>query len=134
MKELIWLHPDCLGAENPAYRKYPAAAALFVFDEIEIEGEAWSLKRIGFLYETLLELPCEIERGSVVEKLLARRPGKIVTVASVNPRFAEQVRQLEGRTTVEVLPAVPFVDYRGQLDLKRFAKYWKKVEPVVFGK
>lgn len=134
MSDLIWLHPDCLAADNPAYLKSPGAPALFVFDEAEIEAEAWSLKRIAFLYEALLELPCEIARGQVVEHLLARQPGRIVTVDSVNPRFRAYVQQLQKQVPVEVLPAVPFVDYRGHLDLKRFSRYWKRVEPVVFDK
>ena len=132
MSDWIWLHPDCLAADNPAFLKYPQARAVFVFDEEEIAAEAWSLKRIGFLYETLLELPVEIERGNVVQKVLEKRPSKIITVDSFNPRFREQVRQLERGVPVEVLPAVPFVDYRGHLDLKRFSRYWKRVEPVVF--
>lgn len=134
MTPLIWLHPDCLSASCPSWQKYPCAPALFVFDEAEIEAEQWSLKRVAFLYETLLELPCEIERGDVVARLLARRPQKIVTVSSPNPRFKDQVRRLEAAVPVEVLPPVPFVDYRGSLDLKRFSRYWKRVEPVLFDK
>ena len=134
MSECIWLHPDCLAADNPAYLKYPKADALFVFDEDEIEAEEWSLKRIAFLYETLIELPAEIERGNVVARLLEKRPTKIVTVDSVNPRFPTYVKKLEAIVPVEVLPAVPFVHYRGNLDLKRFSRYWKRVEPIVFDK
>ena len=134
MNELIWLHPDCLARDNPAYLKYPKANALFVFDEDEIEAEEWSLKRIAFLYETLIELPTEIERGNVVARLLEKRPTKIVTVDSVNPRFHAYVKKLQAQLPVEVLPAVPFVNYRGNLDLKRFSRYWKRVEPIVFDK
>jgi hypothetical protein len=136
--ELIWVHPDCLSVSNPAFQKYPQAPALFVFDEEEIETEAWSLKRIAFLYECLLEMPVEIARGVVVAELsqALRSLGlkKIVTVHSVSPRFAELRRRLEMAIPVEVLPAVPFVDYRGNLDLKRFSRYWKRVEPLVFDK
>lgn len=134
MNELIWLHPDCLAADNPAYLKYPQANALFVFDQEEIEAEQWTLKRIAFLYETLIELPTEIERGDVVAMLLQQKPAKIVTVESMNPRFRTQLQQLEAVVPVEVLPAVAFVDYRGSLDLKRFSRYWKRVEPVIFDK
>jgi hypothetical protein len=132
MSEWIWLHLDCLAADNPAFLKYPQARAVFVFDEAEIEAEAWSLKRVAFLYESLLELPVEIERGDVLQKVLERLPSKVITVESVNPRFRDQVRQLERSVPVEVLPAVPFADFRGHLDLKRFSRYWKRVEPVVF--
>ncbi len=133
MSELIWLHPDCLAADNPAFQKYPQAKALFVFDEAEIASEQWTLKRIVFLYETLLELECDIERGDAVEKLLATGASKLVTVASVSPRFLELVTKLKASVEVEILPAVAFVDYRGSLDLKRFSRYWKRVEPVLFG-
>jgi len=132
MSELIWLHPDCLSATNPAFIKYPQAPSLFVFDEAEIEAEQWSLKRIAFIYETLLELPTAIEQGNPVEELLAKNPEKIVTIESVSPRFKQYVQQLQKKTVVEVLPAVPFIDYRGHLDLKRFSRYWKRVEPLVF--
>ena len=138
MQELIWLHPDCLAANNPAFLKYPQAAALFVFDDGEIKAEQWSLKRIAFLYETLLEIDTGIERGDVVavlsEALRAQGLKKIVTVDSVNPRFKEQRQRLEMSIAVEVLPSVPFVDYRGHLDLNRFSRYWRRVEPVVFDK
>ena len=135
-QELIWLHPDCLAANNPAFLKYPQAPALFVFDEEEIVSEQWSLKRIAFLYETLLEIPTGLERGDVVAKLVealrTQELGKIVTVDSVNPRFKEQRRRLEMAVAVEVLPPVQLVDYQGNLDLKRFSRYWRRVEPIVF--
>ena len=115
---MIWLHPDCLAADNPAFVRYPEAKALFVFDEAEIAAEQWTLKRIVFLYETLLEIECAIERGDVVEKLIEAGASKIVTVASVSPRFRELVAKLQTRVTVEILPAVEFVDYRGSLDPK----------------
>jgi hypothetical protein len=133
---LIWLHADCLSAKNPAFQEYPGAHALFVLDEAEIEDEAWSLKRVQFLYECALEIPCEIRRGDVAGEVMARARelgvAKIVTVDSVNPRFAAQRKALERFFVVEVLAAEPFVDYRGHLDLKRFSRYWKRVEPVVF--
>jgi hypothetical protein len=134
---LVWIHADCLAADNPALLKYPDARAVFVWDEEEIEAERWTLKRIQFLYECLLEMPVEIHRGPVTGRLAELLTGseavKIATVDSVNPRFRAQRKELEKSFTVEVLPAVPFVDYRGNLDLKRFSRYWKRVEPVVFG-
>ena len=132
MSELIWLHPDCLSTANPAFEKYPGAQALFVFDEAEIEAECWSLKRIAFLYETLLEMPTKIERGDPVERILALKPAKVVTVASLNPRFEEQRRRLAALVPVEVLAAVPFFDYAGKIDLKRFSRYWQRVEAMLF--
>lgn len=132
MSDYIWLHPDCLSSDNPAFLKYPKVPALFVFDDSEIEDEQWSLKRIAFLYETLLELPVEIERGDVVERILGRNPSRVITVASVNPRFAVYLKQLERKVEVQVLAAEAFVDCPDTVDLKRFSRYWKRVEPMLF--
>ncbi len=133
--ELIWLHADCLSATNPAFRRYPEAAAIFVFDEEEIEAEAWTLKRIQFLYECLLEIPADLARGNVAELIVERAKSsaaaKVVTVDSVNPSFALQKAAIEKHVPVEVLPADSFVDLRGPVDLRRFSRYWKKAEPML---
>lgn len=130
MKSIQWLHPDAM------HLLEPGMPAIFVFDEEEIAAEEWSLKRIQFLYETLLELPVVIARGNVWQGVarFARQEGaeRVIVEDSVNPRFAAQVRELQRSFTVEVRPAEPFVNYRGNLDLKRFARYWKRVEPVLF--
>ncbi len=127
-----WLHPDAL------HLLEPGLPAIFVFDEDEIEAEAWSLKRIQFLYESLLELPVEIARGNVcmeVARFAAEQQADTVIVEdSVNPRFAVQLRELRKSLRVDLRPPEPFVDYRGTLDLKRFARYWKRVEPILFDK
>ncbi len=132
MRAIQWLHPDALhliDADLPA---------IFVFDEAEIEAEAWTLKRIQFLYETLLELPVEIARGDVAALVASfaqrHQANRVITIDSVNPRFAQQLRQLQRTLQVEVREPEPFVAYRGHLDLKRFARYWKRVEPVLFDK
>jgi predicted TIM-barrel fold metal-dependent hydrolase len=127
-----WLHPDAMHLVDTEL------PAIFVFDEAEIEAEAWTLKRIQFLYETLLELPVEIARGDVAAEVARfaerHQAGRVVVVDSVNPRFAQQVQELRKSLTVEVREPEPFVAYRGTLDLKRFARYWKRVEPILFDK
>lgn len=132
MKAIQWLHPDALHLLDPAL------PGIFVFDEDEIEAEAWSLKRIQFLYESLLEIPVEIARGNVsleVARFAAEQQADTVIVEdSVNPRFASHLRELRKTLHIDLRPAEPFVDYRGNLDLKRFARYWKRVEPLLFDK
>jgi hypothetical protein len=127
-----WLHPDAL------HLLLPGMPGIFVFDEDEIEAEAWSLKRIQFLYESLLELPVEIARGNVcleVARFAALHQADTVIVEdSVNPRFALQLRELRKSLNVDLRQPEPFVSYRGTLDLKRFARYWKRVEPILFDK
>jgi hypothetical protein len=128
---LLWIHSDSL-TRGVLPRGIPA---VFVFDDEQIEREAWTLKRIAFLYECLLEIPnLTIHRGSAVQiltrELAARRCSHIVTVDSPDPWIRATTQQLQQTGHVEVLDSPSFVDVPGRpLDLKRFARYWKRVEP-----
>jgi len=129
MKPLAWLHPDCLNAHwLPA-----GAPAVYVFDDAFLAEAQWSLKRVGFVYETLLELPVEIHHGPAAATLiaLARAAGatRIVTVDSPDPWFLRTLADLQRALPVDVLPAPDFVDLdSSRLDLKRFSRYWNRAE------
>jgi hypothetical protein len=134
VSEIIWIHPYCLSPQNPALRAYPGRPAVFVWDEEEIEREQWTLKRLVFLRECLAELPVEIRRGDVERTVRAfaseHRASTIVTVADPSPRIREQALRLNALA----LAPDPFVELRGDIDLKRFARFWKRAEPVLFPK
>lgn len=127
------MHPDCLHRSSPAYRAHPGATSIFVWDDEALRQEGWSLKRIGFVYECLLDLPVVIRRGDPVVEVrrFAAEQGcdGIATVATPDPHLTRQARALHA----EVLPADPFVEVRGRLDLKRFSRYWSKVEGALPG-
>lgn len=136
MSTLVWVHEDCLSPRNPALVAYPEASAVFVWDDALVEAEGYSLKRIVFVYECLLELPVEIYRGPVVETLLtlAERAGaaRIAMAWTVNPRLLETVAGLERRLQVEVLETEEFVPRDLNADLRRFARFWKRAEAHAF--
>ena len=132
---LIWIHGDCLDPRSPALTAHPRAPRVFVFDEELLARYRLSLKRIAFLYECLLEIPgIEIRRGEVAAELAdaARetRARRIVTTASIAPRFADLRDALQRRhgLPVEALPVDPFLplspEEAARLDLKRFSRYW----------
>ncbi len=134
MSAIVWVHPYCLSAANPALRAHPGAPSVFVWDEEEIEREQWTLKRLVFVAECLADLNVEIRRGDVAAEVrrfaTEHNATGIVTVSDPSPRIKRQIAALRA----QALPADPLVDYRGSLDLKRFARYWKRVEPVLFAK
>ncbi|MFM8392913.1 MAG: hypothetical protein ACKOB4_03185 [Acidobacteriota bacterium] len=136
---LVWVHGDSLDPEGPALKAYPGAPRVFVFDERVLERYQVSLKRIVFIYESLLEIEgIEIRRGDVATELgaAAAEHGcrRIVTVESVAPRFPKICRELgqHHRLPVEVLPIPPLVELaKGEaerLDLKRFSRYWQPLK------
>jgi hypothetical protein len=58
----------------------------------------------------------------------------IVTAASPSPRFAGIVAALRRRVEVVALADAPFVVPDGSLDLRRFSRYWGRVERDALGR
>lgn len=117
MRPVVWMHEDCL---RPIMLGAPA---IFVF-----ENNGHSLKRLVFLYECLLELDVEIEKGEIVPlvRAFAARHGadKIVTAFTECPRLMGYAKTLGA----EVVNDDPFVAAAGPFDLKRFSRYWQRIE------
>ena len=90
-RPILWIHEEALGPANPALQDYPDAAAVFVFDEAWIREQRISRKRLGFLYESCLELPVTLRKGDVAAEVLrfAERHGAdgVVTSRPVDPRL-----------------------------------------------
>jgi deoxyribodipyrimidine photo-lyase len=61
----------------------------------------------------------------------------VVTSRAVDPRFAGIAQRLAAALPLQVLEPEPFVDLPqtgpGAPDLKRFSRYWRKAEPLVWG-
>ncbi len=123
--KLAWMHPDCLNTDWLP----PDSRAVFVFDDDYLAASGWGLKRIMFVYETLLELPVEIYRGPTVDILaqLAAVDG-IVTVDTPDPWLQARITELRGRFAVDVIPPPAFVELKGTVNLQRFSRYWNKAE------
>ena len=132
MSTVLWLHDGCLRPCNPAFRVHPDAPAIFVLDDARLREQGWSLKRIVFVYECLLELPVTIRRGDTAMQVAAfarqHEARQVVTVASPDPWLAKTRLTLQRTLPVQVLPDEPFVTLHRETDLKRFSRYWPKAE------
>jgi hypothetical protein len=135
---IIWIHEDCLNPNHPAVQKYPQASSIFVFDSAYLKAEEYSKKRVHFIYESLLETSAVIRKGDTADTLLAfakeKGAHKIATTASVSPTIRKMIEELKRSIEVETLEVEPFVDYQGRLDLKRFSRYWQRVQQLAFGR
>jgi hypothetical protein len=136
---ILWIHGEALGPANPALQAFPGRPAVFVFDEALLSGPGSrpvSRKRIAFLYECLLELPVTLRRGEVAAEVLAfaRRHGAdgVVTSAAVDPRWARLQAAIAAQLPVQVLEPEPFVCLGEPADLRRFSRYWRLAEPLVW--
>lgn len=135
-KTVVWVHGDVLSPYGPALRAHSGSPAIFVWDDALLDAWNISLKRIAFIYECLLELPVTIRRGDVAVEVStfaqAHGAGRIVTAESPSPRFREICRtvshSMPSGSRLEVMRLEPFVDYAGDIDLKRFSRYWRTVK------
>lgn len=138
LKPVLWIHGEALGPANPALVAHPGAPAVFVFDRVLIAQAGLSLKRLGFLYECLLELPVTLRHGDVAEEVLAfaRRHGAdgVVTSGAVDPRFSLLRERIAARLPVQVLEPEPFVELPEPVDLRRFSRYWRRAEPALWAR
>lgn len=142
MKTIVWIHGDNLSPQNPALLENPDAPSVFVFDDVLLEEWGIGLKRITFLYESLLELPVTIRRGDVAAEVVAfaKQQGatRIVMYESVSPRFVTICKTISKNmptgSRLEVVKGEPFIDIDGRLDLKRFSRYWQAVKDKAFGR
>ncbi len=136
-RPVVWIHGDNLSPASPALSSHPAAPAIFVWDDNLLDAWAISFKRLLFLYESLLELPVVIRRGEVAGEVLryvAEQGGDgVITNASASPHFTALRRQIEAKYPVLVATQDPFVTQQGEVDLRRFGRYWRKVGEWVFG-
>ena len=135
-KPIVWVHEEALGPANPALEDFPGAPALFVFDEAWIRGQRISRKRLGFLYESCLELPLTIRKGEVVQEVLAfaRRHGAdgVVTSRAVDPRLNRITAAIDRELPLWILDGIPFVKLTHPPRLGRFSRYWRAAEPLVW--
>jgi hypothetical protein len=129
MTDVSWVHEDSLDS-----RAYPAGVpALFVFDDAWCAG--YSLMRIGFIYECLLDMDVQIRRGDTLAEL--RRfaqengAGRFLVASSPSPFVRQVVRGLREEHPVDEIVVEPFVRLASGADLKRFSRYWRKVEKQV---
>ncbi len=124
-KAVYWMQDDCL-------RPGPGLPSVYVFDTEKLLKEKWSLKRIGFIYECLLELDVEIRKGNPVEQvaLFAQSHGasRIITLETPDPRLQSQQKELARGFTLQVELPEPFVELKGRIDLKRFSRYWQRAQ------
>ena len=139
-RPLVWVHGEALGPANPALLAHPDAPALFVFDAGP-GAVPLAPGRLRFLRECLAELPVDGREGEVASELLAAAAALgadgIVTSRAVDPRFATIAAQVAVALPLHVLEPEPFValpfDGPGAPDLRRFSRYWRQAEPLVWG-
>jgi deoxyribodipyrimidine photo-lyase len=158
LRPLVWVHEEALGPANPALLAHPDAPALAVLDAGWIAGRAAAAQgagspaspagegppapgRLRFLRACLAELPVPVREGDVASLLLAAAEEHgcdgLVTSRPVDPRLLRSAARVAAVLPLQMLEPEPFValPFEGPAapDLRRFSRYWRRAEPLVWG-
>ncbi|MBC7792217.1 MAG: deoxyribodipyrimidine photolyase [Clostridia bacterium] len=130
-KKVAWVHVDALRSAHPAYA---AHLPIFVWDPALLED--WSVKRALFVDETLDNFPTLTRRhGDCVREVLdfARANGasRVVVPATSNSQVNAHIARLRESIAVDCVADAPFVTLEGPVDLRRFSRYWPRVEEAL---
>ena len=135
-RPIIWVHEEALGSRNPALLEQPDRPAIFVFDTRWIREASISRKRLGFLYESALDLPVTLRKGDVAKEVIAfverHQADGVVSSLPVDPRLERIAESIEQHCQLDLLAPEPFVDMPRPPRLGRFSRYWRDAEPVVW--
>ena len=131
---LLWIHTDSLNPDSAMLRDHPDSPAVFIWDMGWLTKSRVALKRIAFLAESLQELPDRVELrfGDPAAELLAaaKASGADYILAQRTPDPALPAAALAAERTLPVVwfDPPPFVETTRTLDLKRFSRYWQRVQ------
>ena len=135
-RPVIWVHEEALGSSNPALLERPNSPALFVFDTRWIQEARISRKRLGFLYESALDLPITLRKGDVLKEVIAfaerHDADGVLSSLPVDPRLERIAASIESHYPLDLLEPKPFVTMPRPPRLGRFSRYWREAEPVVW--
>jgi len=129
----VWLQEEWLSASLIAELCPAGATLIYIFDETWLAQRRYSLKRIQFIYEALLDLPeaVEIYRGEPSEILHARRQNKTeqryLTFKPRDPELRQRVLDIAHAHDVEHMTPPRWIPVQSQ-SFKRFFKFYNVVK------
>ena len=128
MRPVVWVHEDALRQSHPVFSAAKdAKAVIFIWDNEYFQSQGYSVKRLLFIYECLLEMDVQIIQGKTLDVLSDFCEGAIYTASTPNPYFLDIVEKMGERSSnVTMVGDEPFSQVPEDVEMGRFFKYWNK--------
>ena len=131
--QLLYIHEKGLGDNQPIFsRMAPNSRALFIWDDAYFKKRNYSLKRLVFIYETLISMPVEIVLGETSEIVNDLSPKKIITPYTADLELRRLIREISVEFELEFVYPNAFVHIDDNFNFTRFFKYWNKAKKTAF--
>lgn len=114
---------------HPLFEEYPHLPKLFIYDEEQLKADQFSIKRIQFIADALVEIP-DIRVMKGVTQDILKTLGVTEIVSQDTP--SQDIKERLAASQVEWVPEEAFVSYSGSL--KRFMGFWRAIEPQLIEK
>ena len=130
--KLLLIHEKALRFGLDLRGKSESFRAIHIWDDEYYRMQKYSLKRLVFIYETLLELPLEIIHGNTLDILMEQNLDHIVIPYSGDEALKNLFSEIEKIKTVHYLSETCFVNLDRTVEFKRFFKYWNQAKRTAF--
>ena len=130
--KLLWVHDKALRFGSDFCEANESFKAIHIWDDEYYRTQRYSLKRLVFIYETLLELPLEIIHGNTLDILRKENLDHIVIPYSGDQALKNLFSKIEKIKTVHYLFETSFVHLDRTVEFKRFFKYWNQAKKTAF--
>lgn len=146
----IWVHEDALNWDHPVFKpnsqelhEREDKTAVFIWDSAYFEAQAYSLKRLTFIYECLIDMQADdmkidLYQGdteTVLRGLLGdvNEGGTLCFADTPNPAFLEIAENLKQDFPVAIIKDTPFIETSDDVDMTRFFRFWNRSRKSAFG-
>jgi len=122
---IIWVHEDALRGNHPVnIAAGQEALSYFIWDDEYFKSQAYSLKRLVFIYECLIEMDVKIIRGDMLEVLQAFNASIIYVADTNNTHLSAIIMRLKEMRSVHVIADEIFSLVEPNADMGRFFRFW----------
>ena len=108
--KLLLVHDKALRSCLDVYEASESFKAVHIWDDEYYRSQKYSLKRLVFIYETLLDLPLEIIHGNTLDILSGENSDHIVIPYSGDQVLKTLFSKIEKIKTVQYLFETSFVN------------------------
>jgi len=156
-QSFIWINEDTLGINHPVFEAASRdAIAIFIWDQAYFQRQNYSLKRLAFIYECLIDLQQQIDTTqngslrlevyegdtqSVLQDIIYSNDGacddsamnKLYVPGIPNPYVLDVIRLLGQDIKIAIIEPIPFMTVPDDVDMRRFFRFWKRARKSALG-
>jgi len=138
-QNFIWIHENAMSVNHPVFKAAGGNAhAFFIWDKGYFEQNAYSLKRLTFLYETLIDMPITVYAGDTATTLRHlcenQDDNSILYVPETPDAYVLKViDKIQLDISVQIIQDKPFIEVSDDVDMARFFRFWNRSRKSALG-